>query len=136
MDEDTRFLILSLDGDSYALPISRLQEITVPRDIHKDDGLSTLFEGAVEYRGRPIPVLNPKKVLNLAGKPGGVLLVVKGAKGPLGVLADEVREIIESNQKPAPVPAGVMDRGIRVFRGLIRHKGELILLLNEDGLVQ
>ena len=129
-------MILSLDGGNFALSITRLLEITVPRGIQKDANLTAVFEGKFEYRGRLIPVLNAKKMLRLAGTPGGVLLVIKGAKGVLGILVDAVTEIVESDQKPAPLPQGVMDPSLRYYSGILRHKGELILLLSEDGILQ
>lgn len=136
MDESSRFLILSLEGGTFAFPITRLLEITVPRDIQRDANLTTVFEGKFEYRGRQIPVLNAKKLLRLAGQPGGVLLVIRGVKGILGMLVDAVTEIVESDQKPVPVPPGVMDPSLHCYSGILRHKGELVLLLNEDGILQ
>jgi chemotaxis signal transduction protein len=136
MDEGTRFLILSLDGGSYAVPITRLLEITVPRGIQKDANLTPVFEGKFEYRGKWVPVLNAKKIFKLAGKPGNALLVVNSVRGVLGILVDAVREIIDADQKPAPLPKGVMNPALKLFGGVIRHKGELILLFNQDGLLQ
>ncbi len=136
MDIGTRFLILSLEGERYAIPITRLLEITVPRDIQKDTNLTEVFEGKFEYRGKWAPVLNIKKIFKLAGKAGGALLVIKGAKGVLGILVDAVVEIIETDQKPVPMPKGVMNPTLRgYYSGILRHKNELILMLNEDGLL-
>ncbi len=136
MDEGSRFLILSLEDGKFAFPIGRILEITVPRDIQRDANLTAVFEGKFEYRGRQIPVLNAKKLLRLAGQPGGVLLVIRGAKGLLGMVVDAVTEIMDSGQKPIPVPPGVMDPSLRYYSGILRHKGELVLLLNEDGILQ
>ncbi len=135
MGSDTRYLILSLEGDGYAIPIARLLEITVPRGVQKDDKLTEVFEGKYEFRGKWIPVLNIKKIFQLGGKPGAAMLVVSGAKGTLGVLVDAVTEIVDTDQKPAPFPAGVMNPTLRYYRGILRHKGGLILLINEDGLL-
>ena len=135
MAEGTRYLILSLQGESYAIPISRLLEITVPRDIQKDKGLSEVFEGKCEFRGRFVPVLNLKKIFNLPGNKGAALLMVQSAKGTMGLLVDEVSEIFDTAQKPAPVPAGVLNPSMRYYGGILRHRDSLVLLLNEDGLL-
>jgi chemotaxis signal transduction protein len=135
MDEGTRFLILSLAGESYAIPVTRLLEITVPHGIQKDPNLTEVFEGKFGFRGKWIPVLNTKKILKLPGGSGAALLVVKSGKGTLGILADGVMEILDTEQKPAPMPKGVMNPSLRYYSGILRHKGELILLLNEDGLL-
>jgi purine-binding chemotaxis protein CheW len=135
MDDATRFLVLSLEGESYAIPITRLLEIAVPRGIQKDSNLTEVFEGKVEFRGKWVPVLNVKKVFKLPGRAGAALLVIKSAKGVLGMLVDAVTEIINTEQKPVPVPKGVMNPTLLYFGGILRHRDDLILLLNEDGLL-
>ncbi len=135
MAEGTRYLILSLQGEGYAIPISRLLEITAPRNIQKDKSLSEAFEGKCEYRGKFVPVLNLKKIFNLAGTKSAALLMVQSARGTMGLLVDEVTEIFDTAQKPSPVPEGVLDPGMRHYRGILRRQDSLVLLLNEDGLL-
>ena len=135
MDVGTRFLILSLGGEKYALPISKLLEITIPRGIYQDANLPEIYEGKLEYRGQWIPALDIKKVFKIVGKAGKTLLVVKTIKGVLGVLVDDVMEILDTDLAPAPMPQGVIDPGLRYYSGVLRHKEDLVLLLNEDGLL-
>jgi len=135
MDEGTRFLILSLAGESYAIPITRLLEITVPHGILPDANLTEVFEGKFEFRGRLVPVLNIKKVLKIPGPAGAALLVVNSAKGILGLLVDAVTEILDSAQLPAPLPRGVVNPSMSYYRGVLRHKDTLVIVLNEDGLL-
>ncbi len=135
MDVGTRFLILSLGGDKYALPIAKLLEITIPRAVSKDSSLPAVYEGKLEYRGQWIPVLDIKKVFKIDGKTGTTLLVIKTIKGILGALVDDVMEILDSDQKPAPMPEGVINAGLPYYSGVLRHKEDLVLLLNEDGLL-
>jgi purine-binding chemotaxis protein CheW len=135
MDFGTRFLILSLGGENYAIPIARLLEITMPRNIQKDPKQAENFEGKVEYRGTWIPVVNIKKILNVAGGPGENLLVVNSSKGVFGLLVDSVVEILDTEQKPAPMPNGVVNPGLPYYRGILRHKDGLVPLLDEDGLL-
>ena len=135
MAEGTRYLILSLQGEGYAIPISRLLEIAAPRDIQKDKSLSEVFEGKCEFRGRFVPVLSLKKIFNLSGNKGTALLMVQNAKGMMGLLVDEVTEIFDTTQKPAPMPAGVLNPGTHCYGGILRHRDSLVLLLNEDGLL-
>ncbi len=117
------------------MPLTRMLEITVPRNIRQDANLTEMFEGKFEFRGKLIPVLNIKKIFKLPGPPGASLLVVKSAKGIIGMLVDAVTEIADIMQKPVPVPKGVMNPTLNYFGGILRHRDELILLLNEDGLL-
>jgi chemotaxis signal transduction protein len=135
MDDKTRFLIVSIEGESFAIPITSLLEITVPRNIQKDQKLSEIFEGKLEYRGKMIPVVNLKKVLKLPGNPGGGLIVVKSSKGILGLLVDTAKELLETSQKPVPLPRGVMNLSLNLYAGILRNREDLVILLNEDGLL-
>jgi len=135
MDDRTRYLILSLGSESYALPITRLLEITMPRNLQKDPNLTEVFEGKFEFRGKLIPVLNLKKIFKQPGALGATLLVVKSAKGILGLLVDAVTEILDSEQKPVAMPKGVINPSLRYYSGVLRHRDNVVLLLNEDGLL-
>jgi chemotaxis signal transduction protein len=135
MVEKSRFLILLLQGESFAIPIASLLEITVPRNIQKDQKLSEIFEGRFDYRGKLIPVVNLKKVLKVAGNPGGSLIVVKSSKGVLGLLVDAAKELLETGQKPIPLPRGVLNSSYNYYAGILRNREDLVLLLNEDGLL-
>jgi len=60
---------------------------------------------------------------------------VQSDKGTMGLLVDEVTEILDSAQKPAPLPAGILNPSVRYYSGILRHRDNLVLLLNEDGLL-
>jgi len=135
MEESTRYLILALEGESFAIPITSLLEITVSRNIQKDAKLTEIFEGKYEYRGKLIPVVNLKKILKVTGKAGGSLIVMKSAKGLLGLLVDTAKELLEARQKPAPFPRGVLNPSLRYYAGVLKNREDLVLLLNEDGLM-
>ena len=135
MDDKTRFLIVTLEGESFAIPITSLLEITVPKTIQKDQKLSEIFEGKLDYRGKMIPVVNLKKVLKLPGNPGGALIVVKSSKGVLGLLVDTAKELLETAQKPVPIPRGVLNPSLNYYAGILRNREDLVVLLNEDGLL-
>lgn len=135
MDDKIRFLIVLIEGESFAVPITSLLEITVPKNIQKDQKLSEIFEGKIDYRGKMIPVVNLKKVLKLPGNPGGGLIVVKSSKGVLGLLVDTAKELLETSQKPIPMPRGVLNPSLNYYAGILRNREDLVVLLNEDGLL-
>ncbi len=135
MAESSRFLILTLVDETFAVPITSLLEITAPRNIQKDPNLSEIFEGKFEYRGRLIPVVNLKKVLKVPGNAGASLIVVKSAKGVIGLLVDGAKELLDTRERPAPFPPGIMNPGLNCYAGVLRSGDDLVLLLNENGLV-
>jgi len=135
MDEQNRFLIVSLEGEHFALPIANLAEITVPRAVRQDANLSALFEGMMEYRGTMIPVADLKKILKIPGRTGRSLLVMKNTKGTLGFLVDTATELLTSAEAPAPLPRGLISGSQKTYAGILRSREDLVLLLNVDGLL-
>jgi chemotaxis signal transduction protein len=134
MAEGKRYLIFSLEGENYAVPIAGLLEITVARNIEKDLDLPG-FEGKVEFRGSWVPVLSIHKFLNLSSPPGSTLLVTQGKNGILGLLVDAVTDILDTGQSLIPMPDNLVDPDLRCYNGILRYKETLALLLNEDGLL-
>ena len=126
---------MTLMGETFAIPITSLLEITAPRNIQKDPNLSEIFEGKCEYRGRMIPVVNLKKVLKIPGNAGASLIVTRCAKGIIGLLVDSAKELLDTREKPAPLPAGIVNPSLQYYAGVLRNGEDLVLLLNEDGLV-
>ena len=135
MAERRRFLIVSLEGENYGLPVSGLLEITVARNIQKDSNLEELYEGTFEFRGTLIPVLNIKKLFRLASRPLTTLLVVKSDKRILGILVDAVIDIVDTEEQPIPMPDGVLNPELRYYNGILRYREKLVLLLNADGML-
>ena len=134
MAEGKRYLIFSLEGENYAIPVSGLLEITVARNVQKDPSLGG-FEGKFEFRGSWVPVLNINAFFRLTSKPGTTLLVVRGKKRIIGILVDAVTDIFDTEQKLIQLPTGLVDPALRCYVGLLRYKETLVLLLNEDGLL-
>jgi len=107
----------------------------MPRNIQKDAKLAEEFEGKYQFRGAWIPVVNVKKILKTGSGPAENLLVVNSNKGMLGLLVDSVVEIWSTEQKPTPLPRGVVTPGLPYYRGVLRHKDTIVPLLDEDGLL-
>ena len=103
--------------------------------MRRNGDLTEVFEGRVEFRGKWMPVLNLRKLFKLSGAPGSVLLIVKTGKGDIGMLVDAVTEILDTDKKPLPMPRAVLNPSLPYYHGIFRHKGNLVLLLNEDGLL-
>src|SRR3972149_4198062 len=135
MGTETRFLILSLDGEGYAIPIARVAEITVPREMQRSGDLTEVFEGQVEFRGKRIPVLNLRKLFKLPGGPGSVLLIVKSGKGDIGMLVDAATEILDADKKPFPMPQAALNPSLPSFSGSKNRSITPVQLLNVNGLL-
>lgn len=125
---------MMLREETFAIPIASLLEITSSQNIRKDPNLPEIFEGTYEYRGTMIPVINMKKALKIPGAAGMALIVTQRTKGIIGLLVDGAKELLATREMPVPLPAGVVDRSLNCYAGVLRNGDDLVLLLNEDGL--
>jgi purine-binding chemotaxis protein CheW len=140
-----QLVVCALGGEQYGLPIEHVREIvrfTAPRPVASD--LPWML-GVISLRGRLVPVHDLAIRLGLAVTPsaGGrsrspegesrvpgataKLVIVETADEPIGVLVDDVVEVLRVEESQLePVPSG---------EGRIARVGDrLVLLLDGDEL--
>jgi len=105
-DDDTLELVsFAVDGQEYALPIDRVQEIVqAPEQVTTVPNAEARVLGVMDLRGRLLPVVSLRKVFGLAPaplEPHNRIVVVQlagegadTAGGVVGVVMDTVREVL------------------------------------------
>jgi chemotaxis signal transduction protein len=91
----SQLVVFGLGREEYALPIEQVQEIiraVQPRSLpHADPGLL----GVINLRGVTIPVFDLGLVLGGAPQAGnGKIIVVEGQSQRVGIVVDEVSEVL------------------------------------------
>ena len=133
-----KFLLFRVGEEIYGMGLRGIREVLLP------DGAMHLPSPpyqvcfALEHRGRRVPVIRMRALFeeSPAGfPPSARVLLTQGRARPLGLLVDEVLEMIEVD--PArigrlPALATLLDPSC--FRGLFTRQERIILLVNEDGL--
>jgi purine-binding chemotaxis protein CheW len=105
-----QFVVFSLNGESYAVPIASVREIiryTKPTAV----GISGLVRGMINLRGRVVPVVDLSTRLGheLEINSRTRILVLEVAHGTVGLIVDTVdgvREIPAAKIEPLPVAVG------------------------------
>lgn len=124
-DDDTLELVsFAVDGQEYALPIDRVQEIVqAPERVTTVPNSGDRLLGVMDLRGRLLPVVGLRQVFGLAPaplEPQNRIVVVHVPSGPgqaatsvVGVVMDTVREVLRvPNALVAELPE-FMSRGNR-----------------------
>lgn len=124
-----------LEGNEYALPIMRVQEIIKVPTITAMPNAPYYVQGVSNLRGKIVPVINLKSILGKQDtiEPQKVVVVTVG-KMTFGVLIDDVTGVInvEDNQ---------VDRNMDVIgengqiEGIAKLKDKLVILLNEKKII-
>ncbi|WP_203874304.1 chemotaxis protein CheW [Planobispora takensis] len=97
---DTLELVsFTVDGQEYALPIDRVQEIVqAPEEVSRIPNAGRNVLGVMDLRGRLLPVLSMRRVFGLEVTPleprNRIVVVSLGGESVVGVVMDTVREVL------------------------------------------
>ena len=127
-----QLVVFSLGSEEYALPIGAVHEIirfTEPRSVASE---VDWIRGVIGLRGKIIPIFDLAARLELAtGSEPGKIVIVETGTGQVGVMADEVEEVLTttSDQLEA-VPTASTDS----IDSIAKIGDRLVILLNPEGL--
>ena len=100
--------------------------------------LPSFIEGVVELRGLVIPVIDLKKRLGLTLAAGGRsnhILIVKIHGTKIGIIVDDVREVIGVEEGSIQSPPEILkDKESEYLMGICKLKERLILVLDAERL--
>ncbi len=133
-----RCVVFCCAGQQYGVPVECAQEITFCADI--DTMFQTgVIEGALELRGKTVPILNSHSLLTDETTPPGTveedtrILILSSDDCAIGIIVDEIRDIITiASDQILPFPSG---RDENVNGLFTRPGGENIILLDIHRLV-
>ena len=128
-----QLVVFSLGAEEYALPIGAVHEIirfTEPRAVASD---ADWIRGVIGLRGKIIPIFDlgaRMGLVNLSAEPGKIVIVETGT-GQVGVIVDEVDEVITvTTDMLEDVPSASRD----TIEAIAKVEDRLVILLNPEGL--
>jgi purine-binding chemotaxis protein CheW len=128
-----QLVVFSLGSEEYALPIGAVHEIirfSEPRSVASE---VPWIRGVIGLRGKIIPIfdLAARMGLDAAGSVPGKIVIVSSGAGEVGVMVDEVEEVltVESSQLEE-VPTANSES----IEAIAKIGDRLVVLLNTSGL--
>jgi purine-binding chemotaxis protein CheW len=128
-----QLVVFSLGSEEYALPIGTVSEIirfTEPRTVASD---AAWIRGVIGLRGKIIPIfdLAARMALESLGSEPGKIVIVETGTGQVGVMVDEVEEVLTvTSDQLEDVP--IANRG--AIDAIAKIEDRLVVLLNPAGL--
>jgi purine-binding chemotaxis protein CheW len=126
-----QLVVFSLGSEEYALPIGAVHEIirfTEPRTVASEDAW---IRGVIGLRGKIIPIFDLAARLGLEGSEPGKIVIVESGTGQVGVMVDEVQEVLTvSSDELDDVPGANRDS----IEAIAKIEDRLVILLNREGL--
>ncbi|MBJ6727727.1 chemotaxis protein CheW [Geomesophilobacter sediminis] len=137
--QEIQVACLKMEEGLYAVDIMRIKEILrLPRLSPLPRALP-FVEGVINLRGMVIPVVDLRKRFGLppaASRENARLLIISVGGQPLGLVVDEVTEMISVPVKEIkPPPRGVRVVGGEFLVGLCLVQEVPVMLLNIDSLL-
>ena len=136
---DLQLVSFWIDGKEYAIDLGKIVEIIYYRSATAFPEAPEFIEGVLDLRGVVIPVLDLRKRLKLSsGTPveSKHILVVRLREKMLGVVVDEVKQVIHIGEGDLQSPQNIVKgAGSKFLRGVCKVDDRLIFVLSFDSLL-
>jgi len=133
------YLSFVLADEVFAVSIYHIKEIIKLPLITEVPRTASVILGILSLRGTVVPVVDLRLRLNLTAGPRvrkTRILIVQSESGLLGLLVDEVRQVIRLREEDIESTPGVFDRAeAEHIVGVGRQDGEMYTLLDLDAVV-
>jgi chemotaxis signal transduction protein len=118
------------------MPLANAEEAVESLERHALPGMPRDMAGVAQYRGARLPVYAAEQVFGIASGDGDkVTLIVRGRGGRVGVIVDDVEDVIIADLgalRPVPGPASAEP----VLSGVLPRGAELVAVCDPDALVR
>ena len=133
----TSLLLLRQGAEFFALELTAAVEALELPALAPLPGAPASLLGMTTIRGASIPVFAASRVLEVEGRTSGegVLVVVRDGTRCIGMVVDEVEDVIMADLKTMQQPMDSM-RGDGVVRGVVRSGRRLVALLDARAIVR
>jgi purine-binding chemotaxis protein CheW len=139
--DDNQFLTFGIDGDVYAIPVSKVQEVLEYIKPVRLPRTAPYLKGLINIRGTGIPVVDLRmrfEMPELEVTSDTAIIVVEIFQGTgdmliIGALTDEVHEVIQidpDQQEPAPRFGSKIDASF--IKSIGKREGSFIIILDVD----
>ena len=128
-----------LGEDLYAIDIMRIKEIIRPQKMSNLPKAPLFIDGVINLRGTVVPVIDLRKRFDMPERPVDAatrLLIVRVSGQSMGLVVDDVTEVIAVPLKDIKPPPAVSDSGVYEYLlGVCLAKDGMVMLLNLDKLL-
>jgi purine-binding chemotaxis protein CheW len=127
-----------LDGDDYAIPITRIQEIILMKPVTRIPQVPAFIEGLVNLRGVVIPLINLRTRFGMAPREVDDetrTIVLNLHERVIGCIVDAVTQVMRlGSDQIQPTPATIGPIARPYISGLARLDDRLLIVLDVEKL--
>jgi purine-binding chemotaxis protein CheW len=136
--EKGTFLMFSMENEKYAFDIFSVLEVINFQPLTKVPLSPDFLEGIINLRGKPLPVVDLRKKLGFSPNDTTVdtsivvvELEINKELSEIGIIVDEVNEVIEINKEDiSPPPTVGMKLNTKYITGIAKYKEQFVILID------
>ncbi len=135
---EIQVVAFKLRKEEYSLNILNVQEIKGLTDITRVPYASDFIKGVINLRGSVLPVIDLKKRLGLMDTPytdDTRIVIVKVDEVSVGMIVDEVTEVLVFDQNEIEVAKSVDNEIGRFISGIGKLDDRLVIMLDLNAIV-
>lgn len=142
IDQDTMqgmYLTFDLAGEGYGLEIRYVTEIIGIQKVTNVPDMPDHVIGVLNLRGKVIPIIDVRLRFNLSLREYDdrtCIIVVSVNDNPVGLVVDQVSEVVDISQKDIEPPPATGKGGGHYIQGLGKIGEKVKILLNVEALVE
>lgn len=145
---EIQLVVFRLGSEQFAAPITRVREILRPVRVTRMPRVAGFVKGLFNLRGQVLPLVDSMARLSLAPSAAPVpnaaakdvkarVMVVEAQAENVGVMVDEVLEVLRCDEADLQAPRNVLDLPAgRFLSAVLDLQGRLVLVLDLDRLVE
>ena len=138
--ETKQYIVVQIGNEKYGIDIGYIDNIVRMQKITRVPKAQSYFKGVINLRGEIVPVMSIRKKMGLSDDvitDASRIIILKEEKGSLGVVVDQVREVITLNTAEIDKTA-VGARNIKdtFINGIGKNGEELISLFEISAILE
>lgn len=133
--EILQYIVVQIGNEKYGININFIDNIVRMQKITRVPKVQSYFKGIINLRGDIVPVMSIRKKMGLEDDvitdASRIIILKLEEKGSIGVIVDEVREVITLNMTEVEKTAAKDS----FINGIGKHNNELISLFEINSIV-
>nr|WP_099468856.1 chemotaxis protein CheW [Konateibacter massiliensis] len=135
----TQYIVVKIGNEQYGIDISYVDNIVRMQKIIRVPKAQHYFKGVINLRGVIVPVMSIRLKMQLEDDQfsnSSRIIILKMEQALIGIIVDEVREVVTlENAEIEKMAYDSKDERISYINGIGKHDGELISLLDINGVI-
>lgn len=132
-----QYIAFNLNKNEYSIPILKVREIIKTPSITKMPQKPPYIEGITNIRGKVIPIINVKELININGNgyKGNNVIIISLGKLLFGILVDEITGVIDIDEKLIEPADEFLNGHLKQIEGIAKLQDRLVVILEPKKLL-